>query len=772
MHIIVLCLSSFAYAQMSGQVLPAMVQTPADNTHTQHTTSAAKSNASLLDLPYVAIFSAIKNIKGLNYYTAKGITFEIPGTKQEVALDWGFKGSGNIFTPLPTIQTQIRQITSKKASPEKQQILQDLIYIAIQNKALHTIKDAPILQWVTQASKNPLALVGLKLALLIKTSLEDTSRSHNNMYAEIMRLLFRLNLSVENGLLDKECPLSSMIPEDLKLAAEIQIPGCMEFINELWVQITSTAPIAQNTKYYTISCFAFHDKEFAEQVEQWVNKYKGQQLISCLTQLVNQNGRQVVSFENFTVFPEAQELVGLVSTSRLDNANLPKCVQTAINSATQFPMAKLIAAENGEYWLCTASDKLEAIDTAKAIILSFARTLHDYIALKKELFTSQTPEGRAYRKQWEEDELKRETIQNFLETEEGMASFARLSQEINEIMQPVKSQKQIQIRKEECFQAIQSLEKQRDALTSEIELREILKKSCKGKELATIQARLQVMKNQLEVIDGSITEKQKQLASLEIAATPAVAIEKDKETLARLEKQLAAKQNKGEVPSEKLVSAIQKLQEKINSAAAKPQVIDTDQRLEKRAQVAKAITKEAIILEKQLFGKNEKIQQIADENERTAEEFDFDSIKEGYTTYIQHLKKEALRIIDQNQKANDLKRYKKAAASVGIATLTKERQETIKALEEQVGQLLTTAKEENFIQSIQGTRSELNDFIADLQGNNEAFKNIKETLIETLANSLKNSEHIQNNITLYQHIINTFIPSLFPMLSPLTQHLA
>ena len=779
------CICSFSYifATASEQVLTesAPVLTPPINVElTKQATTFTQpeqlpiSEDLLLRPIFKVFYAAVKNIKDLNYYTAKGIALPLPGTNQEVVFNWGFKGSGNIFTPFTTIKAQIRPALLQVLQQDNPSAFKGVGYVLLQNELFKYTKNTSLIKWLTQASLNPVALFGLKLILLIKTTLEMPQT--NNMYAELLRLLFRLNLSENFHMLNKQQSLSSFIPTELKHAAEIQVPGCMEFIDELWEQFTSTTPMQHGTKCYSITCFAFRDKNFAEKIEQRLAKYNSTRFINDTTQLINLNNHQVVNFHDFARFPQSQNLVGFLYTTHLEHKNLPTDIRKTIEATTNFPMIKLVSTETGDLWLCKVSDKLGTIDTIKAIILSLARTLHDYVALKKELLTRQDAEALAYRKHWEVQEHAAEIIQNFLETEDGAISLARLSQEITTIMQPEQAQstamQQVITQKDELSSKLQNLEKQRDALTADIDVWEIVKKDKKGKDLTTIQTRIHNLKKQRDEILVSIKQTQNELTKLTVVTTPIAQLEQDQKNLNALMALLAQQQNQGLPVSEQLITTITNLQNKIKLATTnKTQQIDLDQRLEKRTKVAQAFMTEAAILEKQLNEKNTTIQQIDNEEQRIIQELLAGQLQEGYKTYIQRLQQEAQHITDQNEKVNKLKNYKKALLVVGTTLATQEQQQKIQELENQVGYLFTATQEENFIETLKGTHPEFKEFLTDLQSGQEVFKNIRVTLIEMLTNVLNNSEHVQNNIILYQYLIRTFVPELFPLLAPLAYNI-
>ncbi len=744
---------------------------------------------SLLQPLFKIFYTAIQNIKHLNYYTAKELVLPLLGTNQEVVFHWGFKGSGNLFTPLPSVQPQIRSALSQPLAQDTPSALKGIGYALLQNELYKHTKNASIIKWLTQAQLNPVKLFAIKLIMLIKTSM-DSQQPQSNIYTELTRLLFRLNLSDEFHVLDKQQALSSLIPDDLRHAAEVQIPGIIEFIDELWIQLTSSAPCAHGSNYYSISCFVFRDQKFANTMNQRLSHYTGSHFITDASQLINLNDHQVVNLHDFIKFktPQtpaqtaslSQKLVGFLYTTHTEHTNLPAAVKQAIEQTTSFPMIQLINAGNGEYWLYYVSNKLGTIDTIKAILLSFARTLHDYVALKKEILTSKDPAAAAYRQQCEEKERIAEIIQNFLETDAGKSSLARLTQEASAISSTAATQEQhsqkIQQQKEALEAEINNLKKQQEALKIEIERWEILK-GVRGINQTKVQTTIKNLTEQINAFTQEIKQKQNAITRLEADLTqahqsPEAQLAQDKKNLDALLALVAQQQNQGQIPSEHLLAIIAKLQNKIKQATTikQPQQVDLDVRFDNREKCAKAFIDEANIMATQLRDKQAVIQRISDDEQRTIQELLFSQVEEGYTTYINQLRQEAQHILEQNKKATKLKNYKKAFTT-GIVAPSAKNQQEMQQLEEQVGYLLAAGYEEDFLAGIRGTRTDFKELLSDLN-HDEAFKDIKANLIATLTNILKNSEHVQNNVVLYQYLIRTYVPEFFPMLSQVAYNLA
>lgn len=768
----------FSFASATSQTLIDTSPLVEHQAATPNTPLVPTSPESALLNPIFKIFyAAIKNIKGLNYYTATGLVLPLPGTDQEVVFHWGFKGSGSIFTPLPNIKATVRPALLQRLQQHNPSNMKELGFALLQNELLKYSKNTQTAKWLTQANLNPLTLFGLKLILLVKTTL-DASQTRSTFHAELMRLLFRLSLTDDFKLLDQQ-PLSSLIPTELKNILQLQIPGCVEFIDDLWAQRTAT-PTESKTAYYNITCFVFRDKDFAEKIQRKMSSYQGAEFTNYATQLINLNQHQVVDLASFTQFSNSQTLVGFLSTTHTNHKHLPTAVAQAITQSTSFPVTQLIATETGEQWLCFATDQLGITDTIKEVMLSLTKAFRTYIERKKELLTSKNAEAVLYQSQQQQQKHAEEVINNFIETEDGAASFERLSQAVTSIVQPEQVQptvvQKLTTLKSEQTTKIQGLEKQREAITADLERWEILKNITKGKDNVKIQITIKKLQKLLDEVAAEIAQAHADLTKLSADLSPMSHLEQDHKQLAALLTLVEQQQNQGITPSEKLVSAIELLQNKIKNATTNSsQQVDVDVRLSKRAQVAQVLASEATTMEKQLQEKLAQINQIADEEQRTIQELLFSQEQEGYATYIQQLKAEAQRINEQNKKAQELKRYKKALTVVDLSQTAPEQSKKIYELEKQVGHLFTSQQDENVLENIRCSHPEIKALLADLQGDQSHFLAIKTALIDAFGNILQHSQQIQNNAVLFQYginMLNSFAPGLFSLLAPLVTNIA
>lgn len=612
-------------------------------------------------IKFPQITSLWGSFKNLDYYADNELILQLPGTNQEAALTWGFKGSGNLFTALPSITINRRMITKSSTNQDfsKLELCKQFAVAALQDKLNQNAEKLPtfVKLLLTEEELKPGMLFGLKFIMLLKTTAEKP-QYRDKFYAELMCLLYRLNLS-DKFHIDK---ISSLLPEELTMLS----PDLMNFVDELWIHLTSTTPL--------------------------------------------------------TVTPN-------------------------------------------EY-----STKLGTNETIKAILLTFTRTLHDYMALKKEMLKN----NKEYREQCEEQERKDNLIQDFITTDEGKESLLRLSQKITPISKAL-SMRQAIDKKNKLTTILNAKIKEQSKITNDLDIWENLKGIKKGNELKKVHANIHKFTTQKTALALEIDQEKAALAQLDeeiakIEQSPELQLEQDKKNLNQLLVRANNLRNQGQTIPEQLATTITALKSKIEQATTntQPQTIDFAARLAKREKAAKIFIDEATIMEQQLSEKQKAIQNITDKEQQVIEELLFDA--HGYTTYINNLKQNAKRILDINDKANKLKASEKALAA-GLVPKTSDILQKIQALKEQVGNAFTGMQEEDFMAKLVRSHSNFDELYTNLS-TNEAFKSIKENLNTALTNIYKNSEHIQKNKSVYQTMITNFIPEFFPMLTPFANSVA
>ncbi len=141
----------------------------------------------------------------LDYATSKELIIALPGTGHELSYNWGFVGSGDLFSPLPIIRGQIRPIQSFVASADSATPFIDLGKVVAQNELIKKSKQLPLVKWLSESELSPIKLLVVKTILLVKNS---ATLGVNALKGELFRLLFRLSLVEDIVLFDLSKPLS------------------------------------------------------------------------------------------------------------------------------------------------------------------------------------------------------------------------------------------------------------------------------------------------------------------------------------------------------------------------------------------------------------------------------------------------------------------------------------------------------------------------------------------------------------------------------------
>lgn len=719
--------------------------------------------------------------KNLNYYTSKDMVLPIPGTKQEVVLSWGFAASGNMFTPLPELTVNFRATTQQYTTDSESSTGKRICYALIQDKLNQSIKDNALTKILTQPELNPIILFGLKTMLLFKTTL-STQNSNSNVYAntatELMRLLFRLKLSHEYH----DAKISTLLPGQLRQTIESLAPGSLDFIDELWTQMSSNEPMTHGTKSYSITCFVFRDKEFAENMAKKFELYKNNFFLSDATELISSKSHQVVDFSQFAKYTSQEDvktshnlgknLVGFLSTINANHKDIPLAVKNTFEQLTKFPATKLVADDHGNQWLIHVNQTLGNIDSIKATLLSLTQALHNYMALKQEMLNRTDAAAVEYRKQCQAREHATEVLQNFFEQQDGARSLERLLKEIQAITQPIQTTintlNKAHAQRDELFAATQKLEQKIQALRLDLDRYTILKKATPNQAL-NYQKTIDQTTAAIAATTEKIAQKKAQIKLLEdelveLENSPEVKQEQNTQTLAALQKLAQQQQAHDGKISQELEIALASLKK---TTTQQSNIIDIEARLAKRSKIAKAFTAEAETMDAQLAQELKKLQTIEDRDQRTIQELLFDATRTGYTTYITHLRTEAQRILDENEKAATLNSRKKAFASGSVMRMTKEQETELQTLEENVGHILTSTQEEDFVATLKHQHADIRELFTDIN-TFEAFKSIKSNLIESLANIAKNSEFVQKHTTLCNEFMQIAV-ARHPILAPIAK---
>jgi hypothetical protein len=361
----------------------------------------------------------LDRIKNLNYYTSKDLTLKLPNN-QELYIDWGFTGSGDVLSPFSEIKTEFR---SSEGSDKKQidsdvdkgsaysallkLFLKSKLKSALKAKLIDYAHDISALDWILSVEQNAFSPFILKLLLLGKQPFEQGQEVKRNI--ELLRLFLRLVQSGAFKLTNTKKTLFSYLPKEVADFVEQNIsPDFKKFIDEMWAIFgkkfkeynfdpSGAYDIEQLGAYAT--GFVFHDaKDVADECLKKLNlikKAKPENFTSSLfeeeVEKLKPSSYEVVEMDNFEEVKRLKNYrfighnsFGRVTKDSVSGISLPEKVKSEIlsgsNNTAQGPQILKVEVSDKETWLIYVSPKLTFLDTLK---LSFISILQGYEEFKK-----------------------------------------------------------------------------------------------------------------------------------------------------------------------------------------------------------------------------------------------------------------------------------------------------------------------------------------------------------------------------------------------------
>src|SRR5579862_837184 len=180
----------------------------------------------------------VKSFQDLDYHTSKELVIEIPAVDQEIYFDLETQGSGDLFEPLPAIRGQLRSSQAQSGkllgtdatTGDKFAELGKTIF---KNELLKRSKDTEFMKWFLEnAELSPLKLFVIKEVLLLIDSVKK--QDLDQLKIETVCLLFRLSLTKDFGILNKEKPLTVQFPKEVHEALG---PKFCAYIHDTWMTI-------------------------------------------------------------------------------------------------------------------------------------------------------------------------------------------------------------------------------------------------------------------------------------------------------------------------------------------------------------------------------------------------------------------------------------------------------------------------------------------------------------------------------------------------------
>src|SRR3990172_3758978 len=192
----------------------------------------------MLDIKRVVDFGqhALDAINELDYFSAKDAVITIPTLNQELVINWGFAGSGDLFTALPMAKSLLRSTKIAQHGNEPFNIA-DLGALLAQDAITNKTKNLEMLSWLIDAEFGAFKVLCFKLFLLANDYRQDKidAQTINN---ELLRLLVRLSLSSSDNVEDASKPLSQRLPRFIK---ELIQPEVLSLLDTTWSMINVSA---------------------------------------------------------------------------------------------------------------------------------------------------------------------------------------------------------------------------------------------------------------------------------------------------------------------------------------------------------------------------------------------------------------------------------------------------------------------------------------------------------------------------------------------------
>ncbi|MFA6990487.1 MAG: hypothetical protein WC192_00340 [Candidatus Babeliales bacterium] len=736
-----------------------------------------------------AFYSSLRTVKNLNYYTNDKVVFVIAG--QEVSFDIQ-AGHGNIFTPLKPVAAKISPVRFGASNTEASDkaSLSGFARVVIENELYKNAKDVEILKWLIDFKLNPVQLLTFKFLILLNTARADGEWSR--VIEESFCLLFRLSQVDDLEFIDKNKRLSTYLPESLKTVLKDNKFGLIEFIDDLWTVLINNPDYNKTSKNpVQIKNFIFRDEVMAKLVFEQFKNYTGTNnpaqdpsqnattlsLQDQINSFIKPQGYGIVDINDFVKFRAdisipnnkfAQTMVGYEEFSLSNNSDKPVDLTNQIN-ALQTKLPKLIFAHDqryNEYLVAYVTEDMSLINTLKEVLITLCSSFKEYLQVKKTIFAKTDEASSKYKAEFTRKEKCRIELEKFVRSPEGNQIFNQIKGEIETIIFGADEstvEKSAEQNRQEQITSLKAelakLENQKNEKTEQL---------AKWEKLFTLQNASDIhdkivsLKFDISNIDIQILAIQKDLTNLvseklrEVNKFDGASVEKDKQNLAKLYTILEEKQKAGGVPSDKLLSTIKTLEDRIAQSTAQPVAQKSiDGKLAVRAAVANILEIKANELSAQIYSKLNELDLIKDIEDKAIQELMLDETVSLQKTFVKQLEATAKQIRQDSEKAKMLEAYRKAFSSVGTDKISKEKLDQITKLELEIGHIIDSEKQEDFVAKIMLRESFLSEFVQDITKHADQFMYVKERLQNSLTQILSHSSHFKANAKLYRYLWKT-----------------
>ncbi|MFH1644383.1 MAG: hypothetical protein ABIA74_04375 [bacterium] len=706
-----------------------------------------------VDMFLNALSNVVNEVKQLDFDRSVEFAVRIPVANQELVYNWGFVGSGDLFTPINSVKPYLRSVA---VSASKDNFALDLGKALLEDKVNQYGQKVAVVDRILQFELSPKVVFSIKLILLLK---KINKVAQEKIYADALRLLIRLVQVDDFKVLKENETISSYLPASVVSNIQKIAPELLIFMDEVFNAFAQTNEEEGLTeKFVSTMGFVFNDKKLAERFfDKWQN-YKGNNFVAELNKAVVAAGYEKCDdYDQFIGLKETGLLneklfavkdFGAVNTS----IQMPDSLKTQALSVNQFPKVLKIDSEN-ETWILYVTDKLGAAQTVRALISSLIQTFKDYKDARSNYFKQNSVQDAQFKKLLDEQQRKIAKMEKFLAISTGQASVARVENELNRInlefaatgnVSSINSELE-QLTEKEKELKVEIKESSSNGKLNQEQVKQILQKQ---DELNKVKKRKRALNQKIENSKKTTKQRKNEL-------------DEALNDLHELEVIVVQQKAVGESVNSDLQLAIEDLKEKIEQLQGNDDSgLDFNSRLRKRLLIAQAYLNESELLENELNLKLSEIDMVIDSSKKRIEELKFSVFKEQYELRIDDLRSEAKKIMDDNDKAREFYELKEAVKFVG--DISDEQSQKIQKLENAVGYIVEGKQCVSKLMGYLQNNKEIKEFVDLVNSQIPEYQGIRDVLIKRLEFLAANSEYIKNNKATLDVLIKKLLPE-FPI---------
>jgi len=720
---------------------------------------------------FMALGKVVRDFQGWDYDRTSQISISIPGINKEVVFNWGFVGSGDLFSSLGSVKAKWRD---SSLGNEQGNFAVGLGKALIEDKLRQMGDDVPGLGWLLNADMSPQVLFCVKLLMLFKNIGQDGGPA--KIQAELVRLLIRMAQVDDFKIFEKYKSFSDYLPSYVKEVIEKISPQALIFMNEVFSIIADSNRNWDSEKSLAVSGFVFSNDATAEEFKTKFGDKRN--FCELVKQEIKQSDRGNLSVEDFFKLRDVpkigENLIGVQDFGAIQQQNLAslsdagrKAIST-ITDSTQFPKVVKITQAFDEVWLFYISDRLNATQTTKMILSALIQAFKEYKQARTGYFKSNGEEKKKFERLMTEQQKKIAQIERFLQTEAGQGSQARLNKELGEInicfasnsgdksatdlLQAKKLQEEI----EDLSQKVQTLENEISGKRALLGL---------GEHSDKLNQQIIAEKTkELEAVKKEIATKGQEKRSLALDKGQAIIsdqkerVKKYKENLRKLEVVAKDKEFSGEEIDQNLLNTIATLRAKIEELEGRDDSsLTLEERLNKRRMTADVYLKEIDYLQKELDEQKKRFETISDPVDRDVERLMFNETEKPCRLQMQNLKEEAEKIFEENKQVEVLRRLREKMNNAGFSAQSSDE---LKKLENAVGYIIDSKKCTSPFVGYLEKNKEFKEFISCVNSDIPEYAQITNNLKDRLGQVVQISDHVQDHKKAYQYLIERCVPEL------------